>query len=119
MNLGTRTFYIVGNHLGPPFDYFNQYLVKGVQGEDFSCLYIPSIVSRSSMWMSVCFSLTKKQLGEDVSQFMDGARNVTVTNPHTTSTDWMYKYLHLLTRNMVRLDDREPISEEATWEEEE
>lgn len=118
MNLKTRTFYIVGKNLGDAFDYFNQFLVKGVQGDNFSCLYIPSIVQRNSMWMSVTFSLTKKQLGVDVTQFMDGARNVTVTNPHSTATDWMYSYLDILTRNMTRLDDRDPISEQAVWEEE-
>ncbi|ABA47233.1 LH1 [Snake adenovirus 1] len=112
-----RHFYIVPVGGETTVDFFEWRLVKGYLFSDFSVLYIPALAKESSIVTSAALALTRRDCKADLAQFMDGARNLTVTNGESPNSDWMFEYLSKLCLNVSRLTGSGR-GETVYWEEE-
>lgn len=101
-----RVFYLEPEELGTPFDYFDYRRVKGYVGSSFSVIQVPDIVHIPNVQLCAILTLTKRDTGVEVTQFMDGQRCLVVTNAFTHHPYWMFEYLEKLSYYFMRFDGK-------------
>ncbi|QJR83084.1 LH1 [Bearded dragon adenovirus 1] len=111
-----RSTYLEAERIGP-FDFFDVDQVVFWKGPGYSCLRLKDLRG-SSLHMSLGITLAKTDSadsGHEVTVFMDGRNDLTVTNAKSCSSEWAIRFVNFLCVRLCEVHPYRPDRPPQGW----